>query len=254
MDSAVVKYIFTRYEEVGATVLQYSDEEQHLAGLAILSRDGYLFGAKIGRSLSWVDKFLQDISSLEYTYIGSDSFEVISKLVATLQKSDFDSIITEISLLRLELDRCQLHSDSGIKLKRADQSMKAQLYEWRLGSYEEAYGWDVNDPCTKAKAVQDVDKYMGSNQLLVLVDENKLIGCCSILKYGGGYAILENFYIDKKYRRQGYGQFLVIRAALHCKEAGYQYIELTTPLPIPIMMYQKCGFRRIGSYWASRIR
>jgi ribosomal protein S18 acetylase RimI-like enzyme len=89
-----------------------------------------------------------------------------------------------------------------------------------------------------------------ANCFLLLIENDKAVGCAGIRVFKGKTAELKRMYIKAGYRGKGLGSILLEKAITQAKEMGYEKLRLDT---LPSMqaaqhLYRKTGFYEIASY------
>ncbi|MEL7120061.1 MAG: GNAT family N-acetyltransferase, partial [Bacteroidota bacterium] len=87
--------------------------------------------------------------------------------------------------------------------------------------------------------------------LYIAYDEKgKAMGCFGIRKWAESICELKRMYINKAYRKQGFGSTFMSKSLEVAKELGYEKMRLDT-LPTmhsAIQLYEKYGFYEIEPY------
>jgi streptothricin acetyltransferase len=96
----------------------------------------------------------------------------------------------------------------------------------------------------------DYSEYVSSPDktiFLAYVDDEPA-GQIKITKYWNGYAYIDNFAVDTKYRRQGVGRLLIQRAIEWAKAKGFPGLMLETQDTnvAACRLYESCGFELGG--------
>ena len=86
--------------------------------------------------------------------------------------------------------------------------------------------------------------------VLVLEDEEKLVGMGLIKSIGEGIGEVKRMYIRPEYRGRGYGKELMQTLVTQAEELGYSTLRLETAdfMPAALEVYHSAGFRERGEY------
>ncbi|MBL4575501.1 MAG: GNAT family N-acetyltransferase, partial [Opitutaceae bacterium] len=121
------------------------------------------------------------------------------------------------------------------------------LADDKLGRTRESY--ESPFPASYATAFDEISN-SDSNELLVALSENKVVGVLQItfIPYltfkGGKRALIEGVRVDSDYRSQGIGRLMILEAIGRAKKRSCHMIQLTSnkSRPEAIQFYRSLGF------------
>lgn len=91
------------------------------------------------------------------------------------------------------------------------------------------------------------------HDVILLMDQNKAVGCGSFKKYQSGVAEIKRVFVKKEYRNHGLGRIIMDYLEKKAKENGYTKLILETgkPLKAAMQLYETIGFiitKNFGQY------
>lgn len=80
------------------------------------------------------------------------------------------------------------------------------------------------------------------NNLLLLIDNNEIIGICGVLDIGDNTSEINLFYIKKEFRNKGYGKLLLVKQELFIATHFHEVILCSNSQFDSSSFYRKAGF------------
>ncbi|MEO5886853.1 MAG: GNAT family N-acetyltransferase [Anaerolineales bacterium] len=107
-------------------------------------------------------------------------------------------------------------------------------------------------PCTKKYDAHQTDfaEYASDPDKTIFLAymNNEIAGQVRVTKYWNQYALIDDFVVDTKHRRQGVGRLLIARAIEWAKTSGFPGVTLETQNinVAASLLYESCGFELRG--------
>lgn len=90
--------------------------------------------------------------------------------------------------------------------------------------------------------------YRGRSKFWLLIKDVEVIGTIAVIEKNQEKAMIQRLFINKTYRRMGYGEKLMKRAINFCKKQQYSYINVITSKQSKAnYLLKRLGFKEIGS-------
>jgi GNAT superfamily N-acetyltransferase len=206
----------------------------------------------IGKTASTAEKAFEIYEDLK------EKYEEGKKLLEIL-KAKKGELEGEVGAIESSYKTCVLGADAkdnlaGVKniiLPDID-NLKIQKYSPRyqkqvkslVGRVHSEYGFAYDSSLDHD--LEDPEKFYNANDgaFYVLLDGEKVVGTAAVQKYDPDIAELKRMYLEKEYRRKGWGTKLLHRATNFAKENKFKKIVLDTDIrqPEAINFYTKMGF------------
>ena len=135
---------------------------------------------------------------------------------------------------------CDMSFTATSKLVLSADNGKIRYKVEGIPPYQKAYGPRLND---FAEYEHDPNKVI----FLAYVDK-ELAGEVRVSKFWNRFALLDDFVVDPKFRRQGLGRALIQRCIAWAYEKGFPGLTLETQdINVPACkLYESCGFELHG--------
>lgn len=111
----------------------------------------------------------------------------------------------------------------------------------------------LNDAIGKEKQQKEYNQHnalVDIDDVILLIDGEKLIGCGGIKKVDKDTAEVKRVFVADEFRRHGYARRIVSEIERLAKAEGYKALILETGLPMKSAqrLYTSCGFSFIENY------
>ncbi len=111
----------------------------------------------------------------------------------------------------------------------------------------------LDDAIGKEKQQQEYNQHnalVDIDDVILLVDGEKLIGCGGIKKVDEDTAEVKRVFVADEFRHHGYGHQIITEIERLAKAEGYKALILETGLPMKSAqkLYTSCGFSFIENY------
>ena len=102
------------------------------------------------------------------------------------------------------------------------------------------FGLDILEDCIEHK---DWNIYLEpKNNLLLLVDNDEIVGACGVLDVGDNTGKINLFYIKKEFRGKGYGKLLLVKQEFFIATHFHEVILCNNSRFNSSSFYRKAGF------------
>lgn len=120
----------------------------------------------------------------------------------------------------------------------------------RLCSMLDHYLNDVIGVEKQQKAYNQLNMLVDIDDVILLVDEDRLIGCGGIKKIDEFTAEVKRVFVAEEFRHHGYGRKIVAEIERMAASQGCKVLILETGLPMKgaQSLYTSCGFSFIENY------